>query len=174
MPLMKAKAVLLADRPSLIPTLADWFARVWAPYYGPDGPGDAAADLRASCHRDRLPICLAALAAAGAALGTASLKDTSVAERSDLGPWLAALVVAPEFAGQGVAEFLVAAIEDRARRLGRNALYCDANADETLKSEGGWEEADAALLAGRGWTRIGAASSLRGATAIYRRVLTED
>jgi GNAT superfamily N-acetyltransferase len=174
MPVMKAKTVLLADRPNLIPTLAGWFARVWAPYYGPGGPGDAAGDLQACCHRDRLPICLVAVDADGAALGTASLKDNSVAERPDLGPWLAALVVPPEFAGQGAADFLVAAIEDRARRLGRSALYCDANSDQTLKSEGGWEEAGATLLAGRGWARIGAASSLRGATAIYRRGPTED
>ncbi|MDH3472283.1 MAG: hypothetical protein OEM59_01215 [Rhodospirillales bacterium] len=170
---MDAETVLLADRPDLIPTLAGWFARVWAPYYGPGGPGDAAADLRAGCRRDRLPVCLVAVDAGGAALGTAALKETSVAERPDLGPWLAALVVPPEFAGQGVADFLVAVIEDTARRLGRSALYCDANCGETLRSEGGWEEAAAALLAGRGWTRIGAASSLRGATAIYRRALTE-
>ncbi|MFQ5972270.1 MAG: GNAT family N-acetyltransferase [Alphaproteobacteria bacterium] len=168
---MEAKVVLLADRPGLIPALAVWFARVWEPYYGPDGPGDAMADLQAGCQKDQLPIYLVAMSADGKALGTASLKDLSAADRPDLGPWLTALAVPPEHAGQGVAELLVAAIEDEAKRLGQSAIYCDANTDETLKSPSGWEEVDAFLLANRGWARIGTADSLRGPTAIYKCVL---
>ena len=171
---MEARAVILADRPDLIPTLADWFAQVWKPYYGPDGPGDAAADLQASCHKERLPICLVALNADGDALGTASLKDVSVADRRDLSPWLAALVVPPDFSGQSATDFLVAAIDDEAKRLGQSALYCDANIDETLKNPGGWVEVDVSFLANRGWTRIGLADSLRGATAIYKLVFTAN
>ncbi len=164
---MNTKIVFLADRPDLIPTLCGWFAEVWAPYYGPGGPGDAAADLQAACQRDALPVCLLAIDDKDAAIGTASLKANSTADLPDCGPWLAALAVRPDCAGHGIADFLVAAIEKEAARRGETALYCDANTDETLKNPGGWEEVDARLLAGRGWTAIGTGDSLRGATAIY-------
>lgn len=164
---MNINVIFLADRPDLIPVLSEWFAGVWAPYYGPMGPGDAKQDLRACAQKKALPVGLVALGGAGIPVGTASLKAVSVAERSGLGPWLAALVVRPEKAGEGVANVLVEAIEEHARRRGDGAIYCDANTSDTKNNPGGWEEADAGLLVNRGWKSVGAGNSLRGVTGIY-------
>lgn len=171
---MDIERVYLADRPDVIPTLCGWFADVWAPYYGPDGPGNAAADLRAGCQLNALPVCLLAVDRAGEPMGTASLKTVSVANLPDHAPWLAALVVRPDLAGRGVANFLVQAIEEEAARRGETALYCDANTDETRKNPAGWEEADARLLVSRGWTAVGTGDSLRGATAIFEFAVGAD
>ena len=46
----------LLEVPEALPVLARWFVEEWGPYYGPEGPGDAEADLRAASHRDQLPI----------------------------------------------------------------------------------------------------------------------
>ena len=168
---MKPTIVHLTDRPDLLAILADWYASAWAPYYGPEGTGDSEADLQARCQKDEIPTCLIALVGHDELLGSASLTPSSVADRPDLSPWLSALLVPPEFAGQGVDSILVEAIEDAAKSLGQTYLHCDANTDETMKNPDGWEEVSASLLTSRGWTEIGAADSLRGATAIFRKVL---
>ena len=51
----------LADHPQHQPELRRWFETEWADYYGPQGPGDAAADLAAFAQRERLPLALIAL-----------------------------------------------------------------------------------------------------------------
>ncbi|MFX0202147.1 MAG: GNAT family N-acetyltransferase, partial [Candidatus Hodarchaeota archaeon] len=113
---------LLADHPQAIPILKEWFEREWAPYYGPDGPGDANKDLLDSCSRDELPVTLVAISD-GEVCGTASLKAESVTTHKHLTPWLAALLVAPKFRRLGVGERLIAAIEEKAKQLGFHCLY---------------------------------------------------
>ena len=53
---LPCRVVRLADHADHLPELQRWFAQEWADYYGPDGPGDAAADLQAYCRRDGLPL----------------------------------------------------------------------------------------------------------------------
>ena len=146
---------LLADRQDLVPTLTDWFIAEWEPYYGPSGPGDAGADLRACLNRDCLPIAVVALAADGVLLGTAALKHESAGSELGVGPWLAAFVVGPAYRGKGVGTALVAAIEGEAARLGFDRIYTSTDAAE-------------GILERRGWQMFGATSSLRGPLKIYR------
>ena len=152
------RTILLADMPEAIPVLARWFVAEWAPYYGPAGPGDAEKDLESCCNRDGIPLALVALDAGGAAIGTVALKPESVASHRHLGPWLAALLVAPEHRGRGVAAALVAAIEQEARRLGFTEIYTGA----TGLVRGGWRPLE------------GEAASLRGPITVYRRDLSEE
>ena len=67
---------LLADHIEAIPTLERWFELEWAPYYGPNGPGDAQKDIADSCNRDKLPVSLVAISD-GKVCGTATLKTES-------------------------------------------------------------------------------------------------
>lgn len=112
----------LADHPEAVPIFEAWFEREWEPYYGLDGPGDANADLRNSCRRSELPIALVVICN-GKVCGTAALKTKSVSTHEHLTPWLAALLVAPDFRCRGFAGHLITAIEKKARQLGFKHIY---------------------------------------------------
>ncbi|MDP7666676.1 MAG: GNAT family N-acetyltransferase [Rhodospirillales bacterium] len=152
------RIVHLSEAPGVSATLARWFEDAWAPWYGADGPGDAARDLALCRRRDELPICLVALGADGQVTGTAALKSESVGADQHPDPWLAAFLVGNEHRGQGVGTALVEAIEAEARRQGCAAVYASAANGE-------------AMFQRRGWRAVGAARSLRGRVAVYRRDL---
>lgn len=143
----------LFEAPEALPLLARWFVEEWGPYYGPEGPGDAEADLRAANDSGRLPICLVAFDASGGVTGTIALRAESIVSHRHLTPWLAALLVAPEHRRRGIGSALIEAIEDQARRLGHERLYVGTD--------------EAGLVERRGWRTIDKGSTLRGTTRIY-------
>ncbi len=153
---MALRLDLLADVPEAIPILEGWFVEEWAPYYGPEGPGDARSDLEACCRRDRLPVGVVARNAIGEVVGTAALKERSIDSHVHLGPWLAALIVAAPHRRQGVGGTLVAAVEREARRLGFDALYTAASCLGDLLQRRGWQMLEEDL------------TSLRGPIKLYR------
>lgn len=112
----------LIHRTDAIPTLQSWFESEWEPYYGLNGPGDALHDLNESCNDASLPIAVVAYSGTNL-VGTAALKKQSVATHSHLSPWVAALLVNPNFRRQGVAEALIRHVEQLARTLGFQRLY---------------------------------------------------
>lgn len=130
----------LADDAVALPVLQSWFQSEWRSWYGPAGPGNAAADLRATMNRTVLPIALVARLD-GELCGTAALKGESVATHRHLGPWLAGLLVGPRFRRHGVGGVLINEIEMLAARMGFRRLYC---ATSTMRS----------LLERRGWHRL--------------------
>jgi predicted N-acetyltransferase YhbS len=148
------KIVPLADVPNVIPVLEQLFVQEWEPYYGAQGPGDAARDLAESCQRDELPFALVAIDADGKVAGTAALKTQSVGSDVAPGPWLAAFVVQPGNRRQGIGDALVGAIEREAKRLGLASIFVSTDAAE-------------GIIQRRGWRRVGAAASLRGEVAVY-------
>lgn len=152
---------LLADHPEAVLLFAKWFELEWAAYYGPDGPGDAQKDLRASCNRDVLPIALVAVQD-GVFCGTAALKAESVSTHKHLTPWLAALFVLPEFRRRGIGEQLIAAIEQKARQLGFNRLYVG-----TGQGRGTPESS----LRSRGWEFIEKVSYFISEVSIFKKAL---
>ena len=133
---------LLAEHPEAIPVLQSWFEHEWAPYYGPEGPGDAERDLRESCNRSELPLAMVAFSD-GEVCGTAALKTESVTTHAHLTPWLAGLLVGARFRRRGVAEQLIAAVEETARRLGFSCIYVGtgerSGTPETALRKRGWE-----------------------------------
>ena len=131
------KIELLADHPEAIPRLRALFEREWAPYYGPDGPSDAERDLRESCRKRELLVALVAIFE-GTVCGTVSLKRASVTTHPHLTPWLAALLVAPEYRRRGIGDRLIAAVGETARRLGYDCLYTGTDTAESLVVRRGW------------------------------------
>ena len=146
---------LLADAAEAVPILAEWFVAEWEPYYGPGGPGDAVADLTACLNRDEIPLAVAAFAPDGGLTGTAALKATSAGGDLHAGPWLAALLVRPDFHKRGIGTALIEAIRQQARRLGYSELACSTDTGE-------------AMLQRQGWQRIGETQTLRGIIPVYR------
>jgi GNAT superfamily N-acetyltransferase len=155
------RIVHLIDAPPVTAeTLAGWYVAEWAPWYGPDGDGDARADLAACADRDVLPICLVAIGPDDMLKGCAALRAESVGSELGVGPWLAGILVAEAHRGRGIGAALVEAIATEARRLGHAAIHASTDAPE-------------AAMVRRGWQRIGAAQSLRGPVAVYRRPVGE-
>lgn len=155
------RIVHLIDAPEATSVLAGWFREEWAPWYGPEGPGDAEDDLAACASRDALPICLVALGPEGEVLGTAALRPDSLGREMAPGPWLAALLVGRPYRRRGVGTALVAAIEAEAERLGFPAVYTSTDAAE-------------GLMRRRGWEPLGQTFSLTGPVTIYRRLLGDE
>jgi GNAT superfamily N-acetyltransferase len=143
------------EAPGVAPLLRRWFEEEWAPWYGADGPGDAAQDLAACRSRDALPICLVALGGDGDLLGTAALKHESVGSELAPGPWLAALLVHRGHRNRGVASALVGAIEAEAARLGFTEIFTST-------------DSAAGIVERRGWRALGTSDSLRGSVTVYR------
>ncbi|MGP1396208.1 MAG: GNAT family N-acetyltransferase [Inquilinaceae bacterium] len=152
------KIVLLADRPDAAEVLERWFVEAWPSWYGPGGPGDVRQDIADACQRDALPLCVVALDADDAVLGTAALKTDSLGSELGVGPWLAAWLVHPAHRRLGVGTALVGAIEAQATRLGFDALYIT-----TALAAG--------MLRRRGWEPFGAARAPDGPIPIHRRRL---
>ena len=152
---MQLDLVHLADAPEWAPALERWYIAEWMPWYGPDGAGDAKADLAACVSREALPICLLALNEDGALIGAAALKAESVGSELGVGPWLAAVLVDAAHRGRGVGRALVEAIEREAARLGFTAIYTST-------------DTAGRILERRGWRDVGEAQSLRGGVRIYR------
>lgn len=143
----------LIDVPNTAPTLVEWLEREWASYFGPDGPGDAEADLRAGMDGTPLPVCLVAIDAADTAVGTVTLRARSFSH-GDLTPWVGALLVVPSRRRQGFGTALVAACEDEARRLGYGKLYMSTDAANSIAE-------------GRGWRAFDVVESSRGPVTCY-------
>jgi len=116
------KIELLADHPDALHTLKKLFESEWEPYYGIEGPGDAETDINISANRAELPIAVVAIVD-GNVCGTAALKMESVTTYPDYFPWLAGLLVAPEYRRKGIGEQLIMEIEKLAQQLGYKEIY---------------------------------------------------
>lgn len=127
----------LREAPGALGPLADLLRLTWPGWYGPDGPGDALADLRARLRRAGLPLGLVALRD-GAPVGTVALDATSHGARAGEAPWLVGLVVASDARGRGVGSALVAAAEARARADGAQALHATTGPALGLLRRRGW------------------------------------
>lgn len=114
--------VPLAERPDLLPLLAEWGHATW----GHLSPGDTAAKraerLKRHLQVDAVPTSVVALDAAGVPVGSAGLLAHDI-EGDPRGPWLASVYVVPERRGEGFGKAVVGAIEASAARAGIELLY---------------------------------------------------
>lgn len=148
----------LEESPEAIPLLADWFRHTWAPFYGPEGPGDPEVDLRACLHPDPLPKAFVAIDRVRRPLGTIALKRRSVSHHH-LSPWVSAFLVAASHRGRGLGMALLGAVENEARKLGFARLHMSAGRDET--------DVTFAELEERRWHPFDRAVTLRGEVPVY-------
>jgi GNAT superfamily N-acetyltransferase len=135
---------LLASIPQAIPVLREWFEAQWPAYYGPGGRGSALLDLRAYAHRGSLPVGVVALEA-GRVCGVAALKARSIESHAHLLPWAAAGLVHPGMRGQGIGGVLLGALEEQARELGFERIYCGTSSAQRLLQRRGWQLLDSVI-----------------------------
>jgi GNAT superfamily N-acetyltransferase len=156
---MDCQIALLVDQSHTTQRLAELFIAEWMPWYGPDGQGNAEADLVGCMNRDHLPIAVVAQNKGSQVLGTAALKQESLGSEHGDGPWLAAVVVDPDFRGRGIGTSLIQAVEEQARRLAFTQIYTSTDAANSIVER-------------RGWARLNhTAQSLRGPVSIYKLAL---
>ena len=155
---LEIRIVHLLEEPEAARTLEQWFIEEWAPWYGLDGPGDAARDLEACNSIDDLPICLIAIGPDREILGTASLKTESAGSEQGMGPWMAAVLVDRSYRRQGVGTALVMAIGEEAKRLGFEAVF--TSSDSAI-----------GILRRLDWKKIGNTQTLRGRVPIFSKRL---
>lgn len=157
----KLKIELLADHPEALPVLKKLFESQWEPYYGPMGPGDAEKDLKESSNRTELPIALVATFEDNIC-GTAALKMESVTTFPNFHPWLAALLVAPEYRKKGIGEQLVIFVEALAKERGFKEIYVGTG------EKSGMSEV---ALINRGWIFLDKSEYYVSEARIYKKLL---
>jgi GNAT superfamily N-acetyltransferase len=127
----------LAKHPQLLPLLKVWFESEWPAYYGANGSGDAATDLRAYSNGGALPVGLVAFRGSEVC-GVAALKAQSIASRPDIGPWAGAGFVPPEHRRQGIGGELLRGVESLAKELGFPRVYCATSTAASLLERNEW------------------------------------
>ncbi|WP_169516993.1 GNAT family N-acetyltransferase [Azohydromonas australica] len=135
---------LLASIPQAIAVLREWFEAQWPAYYGPGGRGPALLDLWAYAHRGSLPVGVVALEA-GRVCGVAALKAQPIESHVHLLPWAAAGLVHPAMRGQGIGGLLLGALEEQARELGFNRIYCGTSSAQRLLQRRRWQLLDSVI-----------------------------
>lgn len=108
--------------------------QVWPDWYGPQGNGDALADVRARCGAD-LPLGWIAIQQGGI-VGTVALTETSYGASEREGPWLAGLCTVPSARKQGIATALIATVE--AQHAG--PIFTTTREAAPLFTRRGWQE----------------------------------
>jgi len=110
---------LLADHLDALPRLAEMFIAEWEPYYGPDGPGNALADLKSRCRRDTIPIGLVAIDAFEILGAVAIDRDPT----TQLEPSIVGFLVRPDRRGEGIATGLLRAPATLAKTIGYPRIH---------------------------------------------------
>ncbi len=71
-------------------------------------------------------------------LGSAALFEHDLAKRPDLSPWLAGVLVLPEYRGNGVARDMISEAVEKAKRLGYHRIYLHTEVAQGLYEKLGW------------------------------------
>ena len=150
----------LASYPHLVGLIAGWFTAQWPDWYGPAGPGDVHADLRAfSASEHRLPVALVAFEL-GRPIGVGALKAASIASHRHLSPWAAAGYVLPQRRGCGAGAALLRALVAHAGKLGHARVYCGTSTAESLLLRSGWSVHEVTLHDGQALTIFQSAAAV--------------
>ncbi len=127
----------LADRPDLIPELAELHLAEWGHLRPGQTLPDRVSALKGCTGKASIPSTVVATNGQEL-LGSALLVAHDMSTRTDLSPWLAGVFVKPAFRKAGVATKLIQRIESEASALGVNRLYLYTDKESDFYSKRGW------------------------------------
>ena len=110
---MSYRIVTVSDQPEMAPAVADWLLDAFRHDLSPSHDELIAKLLAQKARAEETFI----LFADNAPVGTASLVTNDLPSRSDLAPWLASVLVRPQFRGKGYSAPLVKHVEAAAAPL---------------------------------------------------------
>lgn len=117
-------------------TMAAWLYEQFHYEYAEQTLAQWQAEFAAGQHNGDWPSLVAV--EGGVLLGGAALAREDLPGRTDLGPWLACVFVAPQARGQGIAEALVEGICARAAEQGEARLYLHTQDRADYYAKRGW------------------------------------
>ena len=138
----------LADHPTLVPTLADWFAQEWG---GEQSAAEFEAfkdELSGRMNRNSAPFTLISLLD-DELVGTAALKIREMESHPHYEYWLGSVYVRKEFRGRGVASELIHAVIEKAAQLGIDLLHLYTRGKVALYANFGWKIIEEAIYLGK-------------------------
>ncbi len=113
--------ITLADRPDFAATCAKWNHKEWG-YLSGATEDDIVSGLQDIIHSTDRQAARVALWK-GELAGFVLLIHNDLDSHPHLKPWVASLLVAPDYRGRGIAKALMAAIESAAQKLGYTEAY---------------------------------------------------
>jgi predicted N-acetyltransferase YhbS len=126
--------VTLTDRPDMAPAAAEWLLDAFRHDLSPSHD-----ELVAKLLAQKAPEETFILLADDVPVGTASLVTNDLPSRPDLTPWLASVLVRPQFRGKGYGAPLVRRVEAAATASAVPALWLYTWSAEPLYARLGWE-----------------------------------
>lgn len=132
----------LADRADLVPELAALHLAEWG-YLRPGQTLEDRVTALGNC-LGKLAIPSALVATNGSELlGSALLVEHDMSTRKELSPWLAGVLVKPQYRNSGVATELIQGIESQASGMGVKKLYLYTDKEAEFYAKRGWSIHDA-------------------------------
>lgn len=129
----------MCQHPELLAQVQAWIVAEWPAWYGPGGPGNAAADVAAfAASATALPVGLV-IFENGTAVGAGAIKAQSIPSHAHLGPWAGAGYVLPSHRGRGLGAALLQGLVAHAQTLGHATMYCATATARTLLLRCGWQ-----------------------------------
>jgi GNAT superfamily N-acetyltransferase len=130
------EVVLIAERPDLVPVVAQW---LWDEWHLDAGDSlEATRDAVAASVSPSGPPQTFVLLVDNRPVGTASLVAHDLAERPNLTPWLAGVFVIPEARGRGHVIHLIQAVEVACRSAGVGTVWLHTTDAERVYARAGW------------------------------------
>jgi predicted N-acetyltransferase YhbS len=132
---MDYRIVAVSDHPKMAPAVAQWLLEAF--HHGLSPSYD---ELTAQLRAQKAPSeDTFILFADGVPAGTASLVKNDLPSRPDLTPWLASVLVRPQFRGKGYSAPLVKHVEAAASAAAVKVLWLYTWSAETLYARLAWE-----------------------------------
>lgn len=137
----------LADYPNYIATIGRWHWQEWG-HADPEGTLESWIEgIAGRANRDVIPTTLVALDG-DELMGSVCLVESDMDIRKALTPWVAGLLVAPDYRNQGVGTSLMEHAMAFARELGVPKLYLYTATAEAMYHRIGWRTIETAHYEG--------------------------